>query len=437
MDALADKAELGMDTTGMPYSMPVQVDGVDTGEALQANIRLAPGGALRIAQEYHRYVLNDSWPPIPGSMMIGPNTFLDINDGRRERLAAFGEWESEWSTGWRSQVGARFERVTTDTGPVQGYFSTGDSMIETGMPDGSIYQDDANAFNARDRKRTDNNLDVTAATRYEPDASASYGFGVAQKTRSPNLYERYAWSHAASMAGTMISWFGDLNAYVGNPDLKPEVARLVRLDAGWHDARRQSWQVSVSPYYTRVQDYINVAIDTATTMAPPPGRVALEFVNHDAELYGIDASARWLLGHAGGDWNAGAVVSFARGRDLDAGTNLYNVMPLNGRLSIEHHLGAWSSRAEWQVVDAKTRVDSIRQELPTAGYSLVNLATSYVYRALTVRAGIDNLLDRRYGLPLGGVDFYTYNNLASVPPDRLSPVPGMGRSFNVGVTIEF
>jgi iron complex outermembrane receptor protein len=437
MDALADKAELGLDTTGMPYSMPVQVDGVDSGEAIQANVRLSPDSVLRIGHEYHRYVLNDTWPAIPDSIMNGPNPFLDINDGRRERLALFGEWESKWGPAWSSQLGARIERVTMNTGPVQGYFSTGDSMLDMGMPDGAIYQDDANAFNARDHKRTDNNLDVTAAARYEPDMTATYGFGVAQKTRSPNLYERYAWSHAAGMAGTMVSWFGDLNAYVGNLDLKPEVAHLVRLDANWHDAAHQSWQASVAPYYTRVTDYINVAVDAATTMPPPPGRVALRFVNHEAELYGVDASARRVLGHAGGDWGAGAVLSFTRGRDLDAGTDLYNVMPLDARVSLDHRLGAWSSRAELQVVGAKTRVDSIRQELPTAGYSLVNLETSYSYKAVTIRASVENLLDRTYGLPLGGVDFYEYNNLVSVPPDRLSAVPGFGRSINVGVTARF
>lgn len=437
MDALSDKAELGVLTTGTPYAMPVNVDGVDSGEAAIATLALSPASVLRLGQEFHLYTLDDWWPPIPGSMMNGPDTFWDIRGGRRERVALFGEWESTWSNAWSTQLGARLERVTMNTGPVQGYFSTGDSMFGMGMPNGSIFQDDANAFNARDHKRTDDNLDATGAIRYQPDAGSTFDLGIARKTRSPNLYERYAWSHAAGLAGTMISWFGDLNAYVGNLDLKPEVAYLLRAQADWHDARREDWQVNVAPFYTRVRDYINVEPDPATTMPPPPGRVALQFVNHGAELYGVDASARKAVGSKDDEWMATAVISYVRGRDLDAGTNLYNIMPLNARVGIERRRGAWSSRLDWQIVAAKHEIDAIREELPTAGYSLANIEADYTWRAVTIRASIANLLDRRFALPLGGVDFYRYNNLATVPPDRLVPAPGSGRSVNVGVTIQF
>jgi iron complex outermembrane receptor protein len=139
----------------------------------------------------------------------------------------------------------------------------------------------------------------------------------------------------------------------------------------------------------------------------------------------------------GGEWSLAASLSIVRAKDLDSGTNLYNIMPTNGRLSLEHRLGHWASSVEWQLVDAKTRTDTVREELQTPGYSLLNLRTAYTWRAVTIHGGIDNALDRRVGLPLGGVDFYTYNNLASVPPDRLAPVAGAGRSVNVGLTVQF
>ena len=59
------------------------------------------------------------------------------------------------------------------------------------------YDMDANAFNAKDRKRSDSNIDLTAPARYTPNANASYEFGFAHKTRSPNLYERYTCPPAA------------------------------------------------------------------------------------------------------------------------------------------------------------------------------------------------------------------------------------------------
>ncbi|WLT31922.1 TonB-dependent receptor [Geothrix sp. PMB-07] len=435
MDMLTDKANLGVLTNGMPYVMPMDTEGIDAGYSLQANVRLSPKDVIRLGQEYHRYTLDDWWPPVAGMEgMMGPNTFWNIHGGKRERLAVFGEWEARFGA-WSTQLGARVEHVAMDTGAVQGYYSTMDLM---GMaPDGSIYQVDADAFNARDHKRNDTNLDLTAVSRYEPDATSAYEFGAAQKTRSPNLYERYAWSNEAGMAGAMISWFGDLNAYVGNLDLKPEVAHTFRASADWHDSARQDWQLKVAPFYTRVRDFINVEPNLATTYPAPSGRVALRFVNRDAKLYGVDLSARKRLGEAAGEWALRLVGSSVRGQDVDGGHDLYNIMPLNGRLGLEHSLGGWSSSLEWQSVAAKDRVDTVRQEFKTPGYSILNFRTRYVWGHARLDAGIDNLLNKQYGLPLGGMDFYVYNYLSPATQGHLAVVRGMGRSVSVGLTVSY
>ena len=98
------------------------------------------------------------------------------------------------------------------------------------------------AFNALNRAKTDVNLDATALARYEPNAASTYEFGYARKTRSPNLYERYAWS-TNRMASGMIGWFGDGNYYVGNVGLKPETANTVSGTARWHDRARKPWEI--------------------------------------------------------------------------------------------------------------------------------------------------------------------------------------------------
>ncbi|MFX7854016.1 hypothetical protein ABTK08_20910, partial [Acinetobacter baumannii] len=82
------------------------------------------------------------------------------------------------------------------------------------------------AFNARGHAKTDNNIDLTALARFTPDAGQTWEVGYARKTRSPNLYERYTWGRG-TMAMTMTNWFGDGNGYVGNIDLKPEVAHTL------------------------------------------------------------------------------------------------------------------------------------------------------------------------------------------------------------------
>src|SRR5690606_34048798 len=91
--------------------------------------------------------------------MMGPNTYWNINDGKRDRTSVFGELETDWSSAWTTLVGVRLDRVVSDTGPVQGY----SPMM--------MYAADANAFNSLDRKRTDTNVDVTATARYEPAAT--------------------------------------------------------------------------------------------------------------------------------------------------------------------------------------------------------------------------------------------------------------------------
>jgi iron complex outermembrane receptor protein len=41
---------------------------------------------LRLGGEYHHQWLNDYWPPVAGSMMMGPNTYLNVNAAHRNRL---------------------------------------------------------------------------------------------------------------------------------------------------------------------------------------------------------------------------------------------------------------------------------------------------------------------------------------------------------------
>jgi iron complex outermembrane receptor protein len=65
--------------------------------------------------------------------------------------------------------------------------------------------------------------------------------GFARKSRSPNLYQRYLWS-TQPMAMLMNNFVGDGNGYVGNLDLKPEVAHTVSASGDWHDAEQKDWR---------------------------------------------------------------------------------------------------------------------------------------------------------------------------------------------------
>jgi iron complex outermembrane recepter protein len=427
MDVLADKALAAGFGVANSY-MPMDTDAVDVGYSIIATTPLGDHQVVRFGHEFHRYALMDWWPPLAGSVGMEPNTFWNINGGKRDRMAWFSELNTKSNEKWSTQIGARFEQVTMNTGHVQGYYGAG-------APYGDAYESDAAAFNAKDHKRKDLNWDLTASARYVRSSQETYDLGFSRKTRSPNLHERYTWANEAMMAGLMNNWFGDLNSYVGNLNLKPEVAYSLKASADWHDAERQAWQLKASPFYTYVKGYVNAVPNTSSNlynMSMLLGRQSLTFANQDAQLYGIDISGKMVLGKAHGDWAARASLNYTRGKTTN-GDNLYNIMPLNARVSIDHVDGAWSNSLEAVFVGAKKQVSAIRAEQLTAGYSTANYRTSYkINKSVRFDAGIENLFNRQYMPPLGGLEYVTGGMATAAQPLR-----AMGRSVNVGVSVGF
>jgi len=87
-----------------------------------------------------------------------------------------------------------------------------------------------------------------------------------------------------------------------------------------------------------------------------------------------------------------------------------------------------------KAVDAKTRVDAVRNELPTPGFALLSWHEGYRWKlaeTVSVRldGGIENITNRLYDLPLGGRYWTDFNGTSSVP--------GMGRSFLTGLSFSF
>jgi iron complex outermembrane receptor protein len=440
MDILEDK---------QPGDMPMLTEGTDAGYSVTAEIRLTAADVVRIGNEFHHQTLGDWWPPIcSGGMdcMMGPDTYVNINDGRRDRLGTFVEWERKWDRAWTTLLGARNDMVWMDAGDVQAYSPDCMSMdmgADMGADMGMSSPCDATAaaaFNARGHARTDANFDVTALARFEPTRLETYELGYARKTRSPNLYERYAWGEG-TMASNMIGWYGDANGYIGNLDLEPEVGHTVSFGAGWRDRSPLGWNLKVTPYYTYVEDYIDadfVRDQMGMGMPPlPSGFVTLKFANHDARLYGVNVSGSVTLWESAdaGSFDLLGVLGFVDGENLDSGDNLYHMMPINAQLTLAHQLGHWSNSIEVVAVAEKSQVNDLRNEPFTPGYALVNLRTSYEWESIRVDLGVENLFDKLYYAPLGGVDWADYK--AAGQMGAIGPVPGEGRSFNAGVTMKF
>ena len=418
--------EMGFFSPERKGTMPMLTHGRNTGYALMASLPTAVG-ELRLGQEWHGFRLDDVWPAVPGSMMMGPRTYLNINDGKRDRTVLFGELETRHDARWTSVLGVRGESVRMDAGDVQSY---GTNMMN--MPDLMA----ARAFNARSRSQRDTNIDASAQATFAPDTASSYAFALARKVRSPNLYERYSWGRG-SMAMTMTNWFGDGNGYVGDIDLKPETAYTAAFTADWHGGGEDGWFLRVNPYYSKVDNYIDV--DVLASFHPYMKMGAngnlLRFANHDAKLYGanlvwqlpLGRSARW------GNFTASGNAAYTRGKRGDGG-DLYRMMPFNALLAVEHKLGAWSSRIETKIVARKDKADARRVEPETGGYALVNLRSSVALSKMaSLSAGVSNLFNRAYADPLGGV----YLSGLKANGGALQALPAEGRSIDLGLQLKF
>jgi iron complex outermembrane receptor protein len=406
------------------HGMPMNTEGKTTGASVNAEVPLSARDTLRVGGEYQAYRLDDWWSP-SGTGGMSPGTFWNINNGQRDRYAVFGEWEAKLAPQWTSLLGLRHETVKMDTGDVRGYNTAGGPTLA-----------DAATFNAQDHSRTDHNWDLTALARYAPDATQTYEAGIAKKTRSPNLYERYTWS-TWTMAAVMNNFVGDGNGYVGDLSLKPEVAHTLSLAADWHDAGKKAWGARVAPYYTHVRDYIDARCLAASC---PDGQFnVLRYVNQSARLYGVDLSGHVLASStpAYGDFTLSGIVNVTRGENRDTGDKLYNIMPLNAKLALTQKRGRLTNTLEAQFVAAKNDVSDVRNEIKTAGYSLFNLRSSYQWKQVRLDVGIDNLFDTGYALPLGGAYVGQGMTMSINGVPWGIAVPGPGRSVYAGLNYTF
>lgn len=410
-------------------NMPMYTEAQESGINLKATLPLSSTQTLKFGADYDRYRLNDWWPADTVNNMPGmsPGTFLNINNGERDRIGLFAEAVSQWSDKLSSVIGIRTDIVTMDTGDVVGYNSTNNDPA------------DATYFNAQDHKKYDNNFDATATTKYEYNNMTDIELGFARKTRSPNMYERYAWAgskpgitltNPIKMDMRMINWFGDANGYTGNLDLKPEVANTISATISLHDGAQKDWSVKLTPYYTKVKDYIDVkdlnASDSSTVQY-------LQFVNTDVHLFGADLSGYATLSSTAenGKVTLKGSMSYTRGF-RDNGGSLYHMMPLHAKVSLNRLSGAWSNGIDIETAAAKESVDTLRSEPVTPGYALVDLRTGYAWsKQFDMDFSITNLFNHAYELPLGGRDVV---NDTTAPYNALQ---GMGRSFNIGMHYKF
>ena len=421
-----DKQYTYNNRSGQSYGMPMEADGITAGLAVDTEIFLNDQDTLKVGSEIQYYQLDDTWASNSGEGMMTGNAFLNINNGKRNRFDIYGQLDSLWTENWITSLGARLGIVQTDSDDVHGYNQT-DSMSSNQLAD-------SDTFNASKRKKTDENIDISLLTRYNMEEDSSIELGYSMKTRSPNLYQRYTWS-TWTMAANMNNLYGDGNGYVGNIDLEPETAHKIGLVLN-HQDDNKNWRIKINPYYTYISDYI----DANVIANRGDGYRNLKFDNQTATIYGLDVGADMHLFRTlnFGNFNLLSKFNYQKGRNTDADTDLYNMMPPNLTLAINQNVGSWNNSLSMLLVDKKDNVNSTRQERETAGFTKFDFVTSYQWESVSIIGEVENILDKSYADPLGG-EYLGQGATMSTGITRANgtQVYAMGRSFNVALSYSF
>ena len=419
--------DYGPDRTA-PEPMPMETRGKNFGYKLQAEMPFGEkkDNTFRVGNEFHSSEIDDFWPPTSTfASMMGPNTFINLNNATRDRVGTFAEVEMNWSSQWKSMLGLRYDHTMSDTGDAQAYNNITADYFQ------------AIAFNNLSHKRNFDTFDVAALMQFTPNHWSQYDFGYARKNRAPSLHELYPWS-TSPMPMTMNGSFSDGNGYVGDINLKPETAHNITFTADFYDPKSDAWGIKVTPYFSYVENFIDVD-RCSTCRQPNNGFYYLRFANHDARLWGVDVTGRADLykSKAFGDFSTHSIMSYVRGQRMDGG-NLYHMMPFNLKLSLDHEREGWKNTLEMQYVDAKDDVQALRNELKTSSYFLLNAKTGYQWKHLSIDVGLDNILDKQYYNPTSGVYIGDYDamTLAQSRPNTKN-LPGLGRTVYVGLTVNY
>lgn len=419
MDFGGDKQHVYGSASGMPMNSDGHIDGIK----LDSTTHLNGDNLLRTGLLFHSFRLNDYWPPSGTSMMMSPETFLNINDGHSNRYDAYLEWRRQWTPRWSTLMGVRSDTVDQNSGDVNGY-----SMM---------YSTQAMAFNAQSHQKTDHNWNWSLQAKFKPSSMQKYTVGVMREERSPNLYQRYTWS-SMPMVAVMNNLVGDGNGYVGNLNLRPEVAYTAAVSGQWIGFHNGVWKINADAYLTQINDYIGAQCAPGTTCNADQFNI-LQYVNQQARMSGADVSEKLLLAQTrtAGDFFLNGKLDYIYARNTITQEGLFGIAPWQGDVAIAQHTTHWDNAIAVQFVGAKRRVSTIQSEPQTKGYVIVNLHAAYKAGNITLRAGIDNLFNRLYYNPQNGV--YVGQGMTmklnGIPAGIT--VPGPGRSFNLAFDAHF
>lgn len=290
-------------------------------------------------------------------------------------------------------LGARFDWYRQVTDYTDGY-----NDIATGRP-------------IAPQKKNQSALSGSAGVQYQviPEVRLSGNVGTA--FRIPNLVEKF-------FSGTQ-----DQQLVIPNPDLDPE--KNISADLGVK-FRFDRFSGSVTAFHNQLRDFIELRA-TGDSVTKSGRRQAVWHYENISKVrfQGVEAELEAKLPR--GFFSYGN-ASYQRGDNLSTDRALY-VAPAKVVLGLgwKAPQGQFEAEVNDRLILDQKRVDpdpSAVFQLPTPGFDLLSLQTSYTWRWWTFNFNIHNLTNRKYSEPL---------NAAS----PFNPITEPGRNFIFGLTTRF
>ncbi len=402
------------------------------------------------------------------SVITNPNNamfeVINFNNVKDERYAFFTEWQNKFDQ-TTVQLGVRVKHAKSNADEVSSSMAMMSMPMDDGMDTGSgmggdmdtsmdtdmggnmdmgsgmddtmpamptmseLASDLENDFNNADRKVSDTNVDVALSTQTQLTETLSLYFGLGMKSRAPSYQERYLWTPMEATGG-----LADGHTYIGDINLESETAYQTDLGFTWQNS---NFMIAPHVFYQNIDNYIQgtpmgMEDMNASMMASMMANDynPLKFSNVDAKLYGADVNWYYNINES---FQLSGIASYVKGERRDISDNLYRIAPLNGQVSFSYHNESLITNVTLVAVASQDDVSETNGEKETSGYGLVNFDVEYfVNSVLTLRGGVDNLLDREYQNHLGG-----YNRVKEVATPVMNRLPSEGVSWWLEATYSF
>lgn len=361
------------------YSMQTNADTMVYGAKINGTLAVGPGD-LRTGIDYY----NRNWNATNvRKMFMNYLPVRMIPDVSIDNLGLFGEYTVPLGEAVKLNAGVRGDLAWAEA----------DSS--------NFYVTPQN--NSTDFKTVNANVQLT----YTPLKGVEAYVGFGRGSRTPDPQELYIDLPAIVMPGVVNP------GQRGNTDLKATVNHQFDLGLKYNT---ETFFINGSFFYSDLSDYVNYYQASPTLKS---------YRNVDASMWGYELGSQVVLPR---DFFLKGSLSYTWGDNDDTHAPLSEIPPLRGTVGVRYDNNSFFVEVAENLSSRQKRVDQSLREQSTAGYATTDLKGGFKFKALSVFAGINNLLDKHY---------YNYLSYLRDPFASGAKVPENGRNYYITAQYTF